>query len=297
MRLPPEPILLAAKRWLELLPASGGVPRAQALLTSHPAYNDLTPTQYATALAWIRDTGLLDSGDRSMPLAYQILGAIFETNPPLWVRDADTLVQAPEELPTDIVAAGAILGLSAEAVYEQLSASWGKVDAAARERVGSAGEAALVELLRELTDGRVDHVAAWSDGFGYDIAYAGGSVAAHLEVKSTTRVGRLTFYLSRNEYNVMLRDADCWVLVTVRLTADLRIDGVGWVPRDWIMAQVPHDVGPSGSWASCKLEVPAEVIGDGIPHLETVLANPLPSWRIGLPATAAEFACPGDESA
>ena len=58
------------------------------------------------------------------------------------------------------------------AVYEQLVSSWGKVDTAARERVGAAGEAALVALLRERTDGRVDHVSTWSDGFGYDIAFS-----------------------------------------------------------------------------------------------------------------------------
>ena len=74
--------------------------------------------------------------------------------------------------PTDIVSAGEALGLDPIAVYEQLVSSWGKVDTAARERVGAAGEAALVDLLREKPDGRVDHVSTWSDGFGYDIAFS-----------------------------------------------------------------------------------------------------------------------------
>lgn len=226
---------------------------------------------------WISDLGLLSSADSPVPVANRILGAIFENAPPPWVRDADALVQAPEELPTDIVAAGMVLGVGADAIYEQLVVSWGKVDAAVRERVGSAGEAALVALLRVLSDGRVDHVAAWSDGFGYDIAYVGGTVSAHLEVKSTTRSGRLTVYLSRNEYNVMLRD-DRWVLVAVRLTADLEIDGIGNVPSAWIAEQAPRDVGRLGGWASCKLEVPHEVIGNGIPELDAVLANNFPSW-------------------
>ncbi|MBY8856320.1 DUF3883 domain-containing protein [Nocardia sp. CA2R105] len=277
MRLPPEPVLLAAKRWLEILPSSGGIPRAQALLTTHTQYSDLTPTQYATALTWLRDLALLANVRSTIPAADLILSTIFEKAAPPWVQDADELVKSPDELPSDIVSAGEVLGIDANGVFEQLVASWGKVDAEARKRVGTAGEAALVTLLRDGTDGRVDHVSTWSDGFGYDIAFAQGSVSAHLEVKSTLRLGRFTAYLSRHEYSVMLRD-DQWVLVTVRLTADLKIISVGSVPSDWIAENVPCDSGPFGSWASCKLEIPAEVIDDGIPQLGEDVARRLPSW-------------------
>src|SRR4051812_13827193 len=98
MRLPPEPVLVAAKRWLKLLPSSGGIPRAQALLTTHPDYNDLTPTQYATALTWLRDLGLLDTIGSRIPPTAQLLSAIFERAAPPWVQDADELVQTPDEL-------------------------------------------------------------------------------------------------------------------------------------------------------------------------------------------------------
>lgn len=277
MRLPPEPVLLAAKRWLEILPTSAGVPRAQALLTTHARYSDLTPTQYATALTWLRDLDLLDSIGSRVPAANQVLGAILEKAAPPWVQDADDLVRSPDELPTDIVSAGEALGLDPSAVYVQLVSSWGKVDTAIRERVGAAGEAALVELLRENSAGGVDHVSTWSDGFGYDIAFSQGSTAAHLEVKSTTRVGRFTAYLSRHEYDVMLRDP-CWVLVAVRLTADLGIAGVGCVGSEWIAANVPRDDGLFGHWASVKLEVPADVIANGIPQLGGEIAPRLPAW-------------------
>lgn len=276
MRLPPEPVLLAAKRWLEILPSSGGIARAQALLTTHTQYSDLTPTQYATALTWVRGLGLLENVGSPVPAANQVLSAIFQRAAPPWVQDADVLVRSPDELPTDIVSAGAVLGLDANGVYEQLVSSWGKVDTAARERVGSAGEAALVTLLRDRTDGHVDHVSTWSDGFGYDIAFAEEIVSAHLEVKSTTRFGRFTAYLSRHEYNVMLRD-ERWLLVTVRMNAALEIESVGSVPREWIAANVPRDTGQSGSWASCKLEIPAGVIGNGIPQLGKDLAGGLQS--------------------
>src|SRR5690242_14515145 len=147
MRLPPEPVVLAASRWLELLPVSGGVPRAQALLATHPDYSDLTPTQYAIALGWLRDLRLLDDASSPVPPATRIMTAIFEQAPPPWVQDADLLVQSPDELPSDIVAAGEVLGLTTEAVHGQLVASWTKVDTAARERVGAAGEATLLALL------------------------------------------------------------------------------------------------------------------------------------------------------
>ena len=266
VRLPPEPVLLAAKRWLEILPSSGGIPRAQALLTTHSQFSDLTPTQYASALVWVRDLGLLTKVGSPVPAAHQVLCAIFEKAAPPWVQDADELVQSPDELPSDILSAGLALGLDATAVYEQLVASWGKVDTAARERVGATGEAALVAILKKNTECVVDHVATWSDGFGYDIAVSNGNTSVHLEVKSTTRRGRFTAYLSRNEYSVMLRD-DQWVLVALRLTSDFEIAEVGSIPSSWIKANVPRDAGISGSWATCKLEIPAHDIIDGIPRL------------------------------
>lgn len=278
MRLPPEPVLLAARRWLEILPTSGGVARAQALLTIHTQYSDLTPTQYTTALTWLRDLGMLEHVGSHAPPANLLLSAIFEKAAPAWVQDADELVRSPDELPADIISAGHVLGLETNAVYEQLVCSWGKVDTAARERVGAAGEAALVSLLRDDSYGRVDHVSTWSDGFGYDIAFSQGRLSAHLEVKSTTRLGRFTAYLSRHEYNVMLRD-EAWVLVTVRLKEDLEMAGVGSVPSEWIAANVPRDGGPSGSWASCKLEIPGTVISDGIPQLGEDAGVRLPRWR------------------
>lgn len=277
MRLPPRPILVAAKRWLEILPSSGGVPRAQALLTAHTGYSDLTPTQYATALTWLRDAGLLEHVGSTAPAPNQVLAAFFDNAAQPWVRDADALVQSPDELPSDIVSAGEALGLDANGVYQQLVSSWGKVDIAARNRVGVAGEAALIALLGEIPGGQVDHVAAWSDGFGYDITFSHGSLVAHLEVKSTTRMSRFTVYLSRHEHSVMLRD-EHWVLVIVRLGEDLHIDAVGSVPREWIAANVPRDEGPFGSWESVKLEVPVDVIVSGIPHLGEHGAELLPAW-------------------
>ena len=277
MWLPPEPVLVAAKRWLELLPSSGGVARAQSLLTSHSAYNDLTPTQYGTALTWIRDTGLIETTGSGAPAALRILGALFERGELPWVRDADQLVREPGELPTDVLNAGAALGLDAESVYGQLISSWGKVDTSERERAGAAGEAALVELLRSRTSASIEQVSAWSDGYGYDIEVLGDGICAHLEVKSTTRLGRTSIYLSRNEFDTMLRDK-LWSLVLVRLSPELTVIGTGTVPSQWIIEHAPQDVDVSGRWASFKLEIPHWTIEDGIPRLQEAQTSALPRW-------------------
>lgn len=278
MRLPAEPVLLAARRWLEILPTSGGIPRARALLTTHRHYSDLSPTQYSTAIGWLRDMGLLDFPVSDAPPASRILGAIFENAAPMWFRDADQLVRSADDLPIDIVNAGEALGVGVGDVYEQLVSSWGKVDTVVREQVGAAGEVALVEMLRNGTDGRVDHVSTWSDGFGYDIAFRQGPIAAHLEVKSTTRIGRFTAYLSRHECEVMLRDRQ-WILVAVRMNSDLEVIGVGSVPKEWIAANIPRDSTSSISWASCKVEVPSAVVEDSVPQLGLEGLGVLPPWR------------------
>lgn len=276
-------MLLAARRWLEIVPASGGIPRAQALLTTHRKYSDLSPTQYSTALAWLRDMDLLGFPGSGAPPASRILAAIFENAAPSWFRDADELVRSPDELPSDIVFAGEALGVGTGDVYDQLVSSWGKVDTAERERVGAAGEAGLVQMLRDGTDGRVDHVSTWSDGFGYDISFSQEPVAAHIEVKSTTRAGRITAYLSRHECEVMLRDSD-WTLVVVRLNTSLEVVGVGSVPKDWIAANVPRDSTPTVSWASCKVEVPSAVIENRVLQLGADAARALPPWSEGVAA-------------
>lgn len=275
--MPPESLLLGALRWLEILESGTGVPRARALLTTHSNYSDLTPTQYSSALSWLKDLGLLRHTESATPAPLRILEAIFEKSPPAWVQDADNLVRSPDELPSDAISAGNALGLDPRAVFAQLVSSWGKVDTAARERAGAAGEAELVSVLRRCTSGFVDHVSMRSDGFGYDVSYRDGDTLMHLEVKSTTRRGRFTFYLSRNEFNVMLSDEQ-WVLVTVKLDFDLKLVGVGHIPGKWILSNAPQDVPQFASWASSKFEVPSRVIEPGIPQIRTVSAGCLPGW-------------------
>ncbi|MFJ9742766.1 protein NO VEIN domain-containing protein [Streptomyces sp. NPDC101166] len=266
---------------MDRLPASG-IARVRALFTTHNDFSDITPTQYDAAYAWIREAGLLDEPDSVVPVEHRVFEAAVAHSGVPWFRDADLLVRRPDELPEDALRAAETLGLLPEEAYAQVSTAWGKVDTEERSRIGSAGELALVELLSKSAEGRVEHVAAWSDGHGYDIFVDARQHSAHLEVKTTVRVGRLTVYISRNEYETMLRDP-AWELVTVRLTPELRIRTVAAVPREWIADQVPADRSAQGRWESCRLDIPPEIPVPGIPSIVPILVSTAPEMLRGTP--------------
>jgi hypothetical protein len=115
------------------------------------------------------------------------------------------------------------------------------------------------------------------DGLGFDIAvHAAGSVQ-HLEVKSTNRLHRLTFYLSRNEFEVMRRD-DHWALVAVTLSEQLVLQSVRTISNEWIAACAPTDASAGGgAWQVCKFEVPPEAILDGVRSLAPALLEGAPA--------------------
>ncbi|WP_330295480.1 protein NO VEIN domain-containing protein [Streptomyces sp. NBC_00503] len=256
-------------RWLERLPSSSTA-RCRALFTNHADFSDLTPTQYEAAYSWLGENGLLKDLVSSAAVGERVFRAALASSGAPWLPDADLLVRGPEELPEDALRAAEALGIPENEAYEQVSAVWGKVDTEARALIGSAGELALVNLIAEATDVRVEHVAAYSDGFGYDIAVHARRQPLHIEAKSTVRRGRVTFYLSRHEYETMRRDP-AWQLVVVHLTRDLDIAAVASVAAEWITAQVPQDTGPFGRWEACRLDVPPDAVVPGIPRLAPLL--------------------------
>lgn len=269
MPVPPDPVLRAAVRWLEKLPVNGRA-RCRALFTTHVEYSDISPTQYDAAYRWLAEAGLLQGPDEALPAGELIFRAALLTGDVAWFPDADVHVRVPAELPLDAGRAAAVLGLSEFQAYQQIHALWGKVDAAERSRIGAAGETALVELLSSSTTAGIEHVAAHSDGYGYDIGVHAGRHSLHIEAKATTRRNRLTFFLSRREYEVMRCDP-LWQLVVLQLTDRFAISAIGSVASSWIAAQVPEDQGLYGRWEACRVEVPAEQAVSGIPRLAPVL--------------------------
>lgn len=283
MPVPPEPVLRAAVRWLEHLPGSS-VARTRTLFTSHSSFGGITPTQYAAAHTWLLQAGLIDKAGRVLCDGARQLtvfrAAVSET---LWLPDADVLISGPRELPEDASRAATALGLTPDDAFAAIRHAWGKVDTALRERVGVAGERALVELLSSAEDVLVEHVAAYSDGYGYDIAVETAAAAVHLEVKATTRRGRLTIYVSRNEFEVMVRDPT-WMLIAIRLDPDLQPAALATVDRDWVNAVVPSDRGPGARWESVRLEVPPEALVTGLPGVRSILRGAYPPMFDGVPA-------------
>jgi hypothetical protein len=267
--LPAEPVLRAAVRWLEELPSSG-IARCRALFTTHAEFSDITPTQYDAALAWLSETGLLDDLHSRRQVQNRVFSSALLSSGAPWLADADLLIRSPSELPEDVVRAAEALGINGMQAYQELQAVWGKVDTEERSRIGVAGELALVNLLVSSTNAEVEHVAAHSDGYGYDIAVHAGRHSLHIEVKSTVRRNRLTVFLSRHELETMRQDP-YWQLVIVRLTNELTMAAVSEVPSSWIATHVPCDRNPCGRWESCRLDIPPEETTAGIPRLAPIL--------------------------
>ncbi|MHC5261362.1 protein NO VEIN domain-containing protein [Streptomyces sp. UC4497] len=270
MPLPPEPVLRAAARWLERLPRSGAA-RCRALFTSHQDFSDITPTQYEAAYSWLGSVGLLEDLRSGSASAHRrIFKAAVSESTTAWFADADLLVRDPDELPDDALRAASALGLEDDEAFAEIRAVWGKVDTARREEIGAAGEAALVEWLTASVDGTVEHVAAVSDGYGYDIGVHAGNCSVHIEAKATVKRNRRTIYLSRNEFETMRRDPE-WELVVVLLGPDLEMEQMATVLKSWIASVAPSDRSRLGRWESTRLEVPEEALEIGVPRLAPIL--------------------------
>lgn len=264
MSVPPSPILRAASRWMDHLRHSD-VRKARALFTSHSAFSDLTPSQYSAGLSWLERVGLVKNSrptSLDRPLETTLYSAAIADA--LWLEDAALLVLNAEEIPHDADRAADALGLSADEAFSLIHEASGKIDLAERSRIGLGGEVALLSLLRSELDGEVRHVAADSDGYGFDVSVEARSFTGHFEVKSTTRRRRLTIYLSRHEFETMKRDPN-WQLVAVRLDGDLQLRAIATVSRDWIAAAVPVDRRVYGRWEATRLDVPPESLIAGLP--------------------------------
>ena len=201
-QLPPNAILRAALRWCEQLQHSN-MERARSVFSVTPGYDDLTMTQYSSGLDWLREIGLVDNNGGWLPLgetgtsgslAEVLLSAAIENARLPWMRDADLLVDSVDDLPADLIRITRELELSLENGLQVVRSVWGKVDTEYREEFGRDGEVALVRLLRSSTGVDVDYIAGIADGFGYDIVVRATSFRLNLEVKSTSRRGRLSFF-------------------------------------------------------------------------------------------------------
>ena len=275
--LPPNPILQAADRWIKELRYSR-VPRVSALFNAHPRYADLTPTQYGLALSWLREMRVVGADgalavDPKFARSYLLKHALLDEQP-LWLPDSDRLIHSVDDLPEDVLDVGQALGLSPGEVLRAVRNVFSKVDTTRRKEIGSAGEIELLRLLKDLPEASVTHVAAYADGLGYDIMFNYQALTLHLEVKTTTRRGRLVIYLSRNEFNTMLEDPE-WVLVVVLLGSLQQIESVVTIDKTWVEMNAPKDVSPFSNWDSVRLNVPRSAVRSGIVQIEPYVSRSL----------------------
>lgn len=269
--LPAEGILKAAQRWLVLLQTSSAA-QAWALIQADSRYTDLTSTQYADGLDWLKNAGLAVRGDAGWHLPSPLMkvtetdlcAALFksslEVHDPAWLLDADLLVTDARDLPQDAAALADALKISDRQVLVAIRQLQGHVDVEARARVGAAGELALIKYLEALWPGSTRHVAAESDRYGYDLELSLGE-SWHLEIKTTTRRTRLDVYLSRHEYEVGLVDSK-WHLVVVGLAED-RVAALATVKRATRLTGAPTD-SAAAVWEVARFRLAASDLLPGL---------------------------------
>lgn len=275
--IPAEGVVIAAARWLDLLGRSTEF-QASLLIRSNSRYADLTPTQYSTALEWLHSLPWTNLPEGSLGRAQALgkmtlqgrreylLASLLEAADPPWLENSDVLVHSSDDLPQDIERWSDLLGLPASSGLRVVRRIGGKIDLARRAQIGSAGEIALCALLEAKWPGAINHVAETDDGFGYDISASIQEVEWHLEVKSTTRRGRLSFFLSRHEFETGLADSD-WKLLVVGLDDELEASCIAEVDKSALKRFAPSDRTTSATWENVRYDMGGDHLIPGLAFL------------------------------
>ncbi len=243
-----------------------------AIFTNSAKYSDLAPSHYYSARQWLLQHQLFSTAqpiDGSSRRVKVFEAAISDA---LWFPDADQIIATPAELPLDAVEIADICGLGEDEAFALVRHHHALVDTAIRKRTGDAGELQLVELLRSCTSCHVDHVAALSDGYGFDIMLR-GTALLNIEVKTTTRTNQNVLYLSRHEYDTMARDP-WWRLVFLRLNSEMMIETISTIESPWIERVAPTDSIPGVvDWQAVRIDVPEQRMTPGMPDLGVAIRD------------------------
>lgn len=273
--LPPEFTMRAAMRWLELLSRST-FRQASAIINAEPSYADLTLTQYAGALEWLKRCSLLTETEEGLTLSslalrpaadnigLMLFGAAVESSRPSWITASDDLIADAGDLPEDACRLARVAGVSPSQAAILIRQVHRKLDLEERARVGMAGERALVELLERNSPGSASHVALLDDGLGYDLEFSHESGVWHLEVKSTRRRGRLAVYLSRHEHEIAGLDT-AWRLVIVGLDSEDRACAVATAHTAELLSHSPKDQDSAARWESARHLLRQKDLAPGLP--------------------------------
>jgi hypothetical protein len=211
-----------------------------------------------------------------------ILALIIETERPLWLMTAanDRQHVLGELIPE--VASRTLESVIPDAARREafLLARSRVVDAEALRAVGQHGEVFVADCCRrELTQAgrpdlaaRVCHVSKVSDELGYDVTAPrlDGSVR-RLEVKTTCYASaNVAFFITRNEIEVGLRDAD-WFLIVTRIDGSASTDLIGWASASVLRLLLPKDPCEGGSWHTARLHLPVQELAAGLPPISSAI--------------------------
>jgi hypothetical protein len=299
--LPAEAIVRAASRWLVLLETSSFA-EAGAILRTNTDYSDLTYTQYSLGLEWLDEVGLIVRGDQGYVVTVAaarlspeernqllFMKAVEVSDRP-WLPDADLLIQNVEDLPEDAVQLGASLGLSEDSTLVGIRQVHGHIDLELRRVIGGAGERALVAALEHQWPGTAVHVALENDGYGYDVAFQQpGGRSWHLEVKSTTRQGRLVLHLSRQEHDVGRLDP-AWRLLVAGLNSDHELECLATGTGEALFARAPRDTPVGAKWQSASYELGPGDLRPGLDFLDAPSPGLDPVFGSGTRKAPSSFA-------
>lgn len=256
--------------------ATGGLYRSQDLQAGHALLrrahlvmvdgNNHVPTQTLLSLCGLPDD----------VAAELLLQELMVEEPPLWLYAAvvDDEVRWENVPEADQEALEQLLGDATR--REALLMSVGRtLDAAQLAEQGARGEEFVVELcrehLRELDRpdlaAAVKRVSLRSDELGYDVTSPDTTGHRHrIEVKTTSSasVGRVEFFLSRNEAIVGARDPG-WSLVAVRRVRDDSLELVGWCSSVSLVPHLPRDISRQGRWTNVRLSIAITDFRPGLP--------------------------------
>ena len=181
-------------------------PQAAVLLQSRAPDTDLSLTQYSVALDWLGERELLvktatgpclSRHAQGMPgtmVDELLFAACLELEQPLWLPDADVLVTDTDVLPEETRELAGSLGLDEGTALRVIRQVHGKVDLAERSARRTAGRVRTCRPLDVAMAGCAHHLSLSDDGLGYDVLCELGPDLWHLEVKTTTRKGRLRIF-------------------------------------------------------------------------------------------------------
>ena len=268
----PKYVLVGARRWLDLLQSSS-LNSAMAIFMSRTEFADLTFANYRESYEWLERHGLLSSDLRDSSTA-RIDAFLMSLNGENlnWLQDGVVGIPSPEFLPDPVLASAGHLGIDPTIAWQVVLEHGRKIDLERRERIGLLGELAIIAYLEELGV-QTDHVSRRSDALGWDIRTMGEALEGHLEVKTTTSLGRFRVFLSRNEFEVSRRDP-CWRLILALIDENGHLLRVAHVPAEAIHRLVPADSDPLGRWQSCSIDLTGSLVAVGLPEPLASLGGP-----------------------